>query len=73
MSSLSLSLLLLPSRLDSHTHVHRLLLQEPRTHTTETWDQTRLSLSRQFVSPTTNKCKQHEQHELDVRYYSPEA
>jgi hypothetical protein len=23
--------------------------------------------------PTTNKCKQHEQHELDVRYYSPEA
>jgi hypothetical protein len=23
--------------------------------------------------PTTNKCKQHEQHELDVGYYSPKA
>jgi hypothetical protein len=63
--------LLRPTKLGSHTHIHKLLLQEPHTHTTKTWDQAPSLAS--LYRPTTNQCKQHEQHELDVGYYSMEA
>jgi hypothetical protein len=42
-----------------------------RTHTIETWDQAPSLIS--LYRATTNQCKQHEQHELDVGYYSTEA
>jgi hypothetical protein len=49
----------------SYTHVRRLLLQEPRIHTPRNLG-TRHSLANLY-RPTTNQCKQHEQHKTERR------
>ena len=48
--------------------------REPRTCflATDLRDLGRSSFSRPFVTPTTNQCKIHEQHELGVGYYASE-
>jgi hypothetical protein len=68
---LSSTVLLLPSaRLGSYTHVHIFLLKN-HVHKPQRLGTTP-SLASLYRS-TTNQCKQHEQHKLDVGYYSIEV